>query len=176
MAQEIRSIPIRCSVLCRTTVGRPLRTLSRRAALQLMQAIPASLRPLLTMSEILLSFAYLMAASILVHLRRNRGTQLRIHGRLRRARANEPDCLTCALSAFNRLVVTGRACFVILGFRSCASKLFFEFLQLLVGEIFEIDKLISCAFDCANQSRPISNEPLWRRGFACSESEIPSRT
>ena len=116
-----------------------------------MQAIPASLRPLLTMSEILLSFAYLMAASISVHLRRNRGTPLRIHGRLRRARANEPDCLTCALSAFNRLVVAGRACFVILGLRACASKLFLEFLQLFVGKILEIDEFIACVFDCSNQ-------------------------
>ena len=74
MAQAIRSMPIRCLVLCRTTVDRPLRTLSRRAALQLMQAIPASLRPLLTISEALLSFAYLTAASISVHLRLNRGT------------------------------------------------------------------------------------------------------
>ncbi len=36
------------------------------------------------------------------------------------------DCLTSALSAFNRLVVTGRACFVILGLRAHASKLFLE--------------------------------------------------
>jgi hypothetical protein len=46
----------------------------RYTALQLMQAIPASLRPLLTISEALLSFAYLMAASISVHLRLNPGT------------------------------------------------------------------------------------------------------
>ena len=30
------------------------------------------------------------------------------------------------------------------------SELLFEFLQLLVGEIFKIDKLISCALECAD--------------------------
>ena len=57
--------------------------LSRHTALKLMQAIPASLRPLLTISEALLSFAYLMATSISVHLRRSRCTPLPTLARLR---------------------------------------------------------------------------------------------
>src|SRR5882757_6103368 len=89
MAQATRSIPIRCWGHCGITVGRRLHMLSRRTALQLMRAIPASLRPLLTISEILLSFAYSMAASISVLLSCNRGIRLHGLGRLHRDRAGE---------------------------------------------------------------------------------------
>jgi len=97
MAQAIRSILIRCSVLCRITVGRPLRTLSRRPALQLMQAIPTSLLPLLTISEALLSFAYLEAGSISVQSRHSRNARVRLQDRGQRLRAKpqRAECKDC---------------------------------------------------------------------------------
>ena len=57
--------------------------------------------------------------------------------------------LTLALSAFDRRSVARRTS-VVLGFLSQSPKLFFKFLQVPIGEIFKIDKLISCALQCAD--------------------------
>src|SRR5439155_11578131 len=64
-------------------------------------------------------------------------------------KAGREGCLTRALSAFSMLGVARRTS-VVLGFLSYPPKLFFKFLQVLIGEIFKIDKLISCALQCAD--------------------------
>jgi len=89
MALGIRSTQTRCLDPCRTMADLPLRMLCCEEAQPLMRAIRASLRPLFTISETLLSFAYLMAASISVHLRRKGGTPLLTLGRLRPKQTSE---------------------------------------------------------------------------------------
>ena len=56
-----------------------------------------------------------------------------------------------ALGAFNRLGTTRRVCFVVLGSRAHASKLFFQAFQLFIGKILEIDELIARVFDRTNE-------------------------
>src|SRR5438132_3738877 len=155
MVRAIRSIPIRCWARWRTTADRPLRMRCCPAVPQLTPATRILFHRRTTTNAVLVLFACLTAASTSVRLKRNRYRRhfllqdhgrRQLHGQLHRRSQFRGRIGSARLSRFG----LAGMCSVVFRFSSLSLKLLFEFLEIFIGEVFQIDQLIPCAFKGAD--------------------------